>query len=205
MNRLFRVILVLCLPTIAVTAVLIWNTRASPRPSHETAVEEYVAYRRSTTIPTLTIKQYAQARLPQNFRPEMSKNSFGNAIYYRTTQRYYEAEAQVDVGVWPLTVTATTAPTPRDEAQTDASVRPLTMTATTVPTLTRTEYWGSSKPIPYPPNDLWCAQLSSSDPAAPKVVVAGLHQDIYNAEWIVHEVTDPATVLSKIGCEFSGQ
>ena len=50
-------------------------------------------------------------------------------------------------------------------------------------------------PMPYPPNDLWCAQLSSPDPAAPKVVLAGLHQDMYNAEWIVHEVTDPAAVL----------
>lgn len=182
MNRLFRVILVLCLPTIAVAAVLIWNNRANPRPSYEVAVEEYVGYRRLTSIPTLTIKQYVQARLPQNFRPDMSETSFGNSIYYVTNQRYDQRyNEKTDVGVWPLTATATT-----------------------VPTITRW-YDGPSKPMPYPPNDLWCAQLSSPDPAAPKVVVAGLHQDIYNAEWIVHEVTDPETVLSKVGCEFSGQ
>jgi hypothetical protein len=179
MNHLIRVILVLCLATIAVAILIIANNRANPRPSHEIAVEDYVAYRRATAFPSLTIKQYRQARIPQNFRPGMSKSTFGNAIYYRTTRRYYEAQA--DVGVWPLTVTATT-----------------------VPTLTRGGYWGG-KPMPYPPNDLWCAQLSSSDPGAPKVVLAGLHQDIYNAEWIVHEVTDPKTVLSDVGCEFSDQ
>jgi hypothetical protein len=69
----------------------------------------------------------------------------------------------------------------------------------------QTTGYGGVMPMPYPPNDLWCAQLSSPDPAAPKVVVAGLHQDIYNAEWIVHEVADPATVLPAIGCQFSAQ
>ena len=178
MNHLFRVILVLCLATSAVAVLIISNNRANPRLSHEVALEEYVAYQRATTLPTLTIRQYAQARLPQNFRPEMNKASFGNSIYYRTYQRY---NAHPDVSVWPLT-----------------------LTATTVPTLTRW-YGGPSKPMPYPPNDLWCAQLSSPDPAAPKVVVVGLHQDMYNAEWIVHEVTDPETVLAAVGCKFSTQ
>ncbi len=178
MNRLFRVILVLCLPTIAVAALIISNNRASPHPAYEAAAEEYVAYRRATTILTLTIKQYAQARLPQNFRSDMSKMSFGDSTYYRTDQRYAE---HANMSIWPLT-----------------------LTLTTVPTLTRTDYL-PSRPMPYPPNDLWCAQLSSPDPAAPKVVVVGLHQDIYNAEWIVHEVSDPETVLSTVGCRFSGQ
>jgi hypothetical protein len=181
MNHLIRVILVLCLATAAVAALIISNNHANPRPAHELAVEEYVAYRRSTTIPTLTIKQVVEARMPQNFRPDMSKISFGYSIYYETGQRYNE---RPNVNVWPITVSA----------------QPVTMTATTVLTLTR-----SGKPMPYPPNDLWCAQLSSPDPAAPKVVLAGLHQDMYNAEWIVHEVTDPDTVLPAIGCQFSTQ
>ena len=95
MNRLFRVILVLCLPTIAVAAVVISNNRANPRPSYVVAVEEYQPTATSAT-PTLTIKQYVQARLPQNFRPDMSKGSFGNSTYYRTHRRYYK---QADIGV----------------------------------------------------------------------------------------------------------
>ncbi len=57
-------------------------------------------------------------------------------------------------------------------------------------------------PLPYPPNDLWCVQLRSPDPAAPQVVVIALHQDIYNADWVMHEVTDPKTVLAAVGCKF---
>ena len=51
MNHLFRVILVLCLAAVAVAILIISNNRANPRPAHELAVEEYVAYRRATTIP----------------------------------------------------------------------------------------------------------------------------------------------------------
>jgi len=181
MNHLLRVVLVLCLAVVAVATLIISNNRANPRPSYQVALEQYVAYRRSTTIPTLTIQQVVQARLPQNFRAAMSKLSFGNAAYYATDRRYDQsADHLTDVGVWPATITATIVST-------------------------QTTGYGGSMPVPYPPNDLWCAQLSSPDLAAPKVVVAGLHQDIYNAEWIVHEVTDPDTVLSMIGCQFSAQ
>ena len=178
MNHLFRVILVLSLATVAVAILIIANNRANLRPAHEQAVEEYVAYRRATTNPALTITQYVHARLPQNFRRDMSRTSFGNATYYQTGQRY---DHRPDASSWPVTVTATT-----------------------VPTLTLMGY-GGGKPLPYPPNDLWCAQLSSSNPGAPKVVLAGLHQDIYNAEWIVHEVADPETVLATVGCKFPAQ
>jgi hypothetical protein len=104
----------------------------------------------------VVIKQYVQASLPQNFRSEMSKTSYGDTPYYITTHR------------------------------------------------TNPDYPGL-KPLPYPPNDLWCVQLKRTDPAAPQVVVIALHQDIYNADWVMHEVTDPATVLPTVGCEFSTQ
>lgn len=58
------------------------------------------------------------------------------------------------------------------------------------------------KPMPYPPNDLWCVKVISADPKAPKAIVVALHQDIYNADWVVHEVTDPAIVLPAVGCPF---
>jgi len=158
---------------------LISTNQANPRPSYLMAVEQYVTYRRSTTIPTLTIQQVVQARLPQNFRAEMSKLSFGNAAYYATDRRYDQSDDHLtDVGVWPAAITATIVST-------------------------QTTGYGGGMPMPYPPNDLWCAELSSADPGAPKVVLAALHQDIYNAEWVVHEITDPATVLPAVGCQFA--
>ena len=58
------------------------------------------------------------------------------------------------------------------------------------------------KPMPYPPNDLWCVKVISADPQAPQAVVVALHQDIYNADWVVHDVSDPETVLAAVGCPF---
>ncbi len=176
MNHLLRVVLVLSLPLIAIAILLTSSQQANPIPSYQMAANEYVSYRRAT-LPTLVIKQYIQARLPQNFRAEMSKTSFGHATYYGTQQRYNQ---QPDVKAWSSTITETT----------------------TI-SLTGHGSSGSSMPIPYPPNDLWCAQLSSSDPNAPTVILIALHQDIYNAEWIVHEVTDPDIVLPAVGCQFS--
>jgi hypothetical protein len=69
---------------------------------------------------------------------------------------------------------------------------------------TNTVYPGQ-KPLPYPPNDLWCVKVISADPQAPQAVVVALHQDIYNADWVVHEVTDPEAVLSAVGCQFTSQ
>lgn len=58
------------------------------------------------------------------------------------------------------------------------------------------------KPLPHPPNDLWCVKLKSTDPTATQVVVLALHQDIFNADWVMYEVTDPVTVLPAVGCPY---
>jgi hypothetical protein len=65
--------------------------------------------------------------------------------------------------------------------------------------------YAGSKPMPFPPNDLWCVKVISADPKVPQAIVVALHQDIYNADWVVHEVTDPEAVLSAVGCQFSAR
>jgi hypothetical protein len=63
-------------------------------------------------------------------------------------------------------------------------------------------------PLPFPPEDLWCALLQStaSDHEARWVVYIARHEDLYNAGWIVHEssrsLSDPllADDLASIGC-----
>ena len=178
MNRLLRVILVLSLPAMAIVALVISNKRANPGPSYASAVAAYAMFQRSTMSRPLTITQSAEARLPQNFQVSMSKASFGESVYYKTTNRYYGTNESSWAGVGMPTKT----PAP----VTAYDYRP-------------------TMPIPYPPNDLWCVQLTSPDPAVPKAILVALHQDIYNAEWIVHEVTDPEAVLAAVGCKFSAQ
>ncbi len=67
------------------------------------------------------------------------------------------------------------------------------------------DYIDSIKPLAYPPEDLWCVQLRSADPAIPKVVVFALHQDAYTAQWRVHKLNDVDAVLTAVGCQFSAQ
>ena len=153
MNRLFRVILVLALPVAAVLIIVLAGNRSGSSSSMGALVSGYVGPFLDRGV---AIGQYVQARLPQNFRAEMSTASYGNTPYYVTTHR------------------------------------------------SNPDYPGL-KPLPYPPNDLWCVKLKSADPTAPSVVVLALHQDIYNADWVMHEVTDPETVLAAVGCQFSRQ
>lgn len=178
MNRLVKIALVLFLPSVAVIVVMLSNSHPGQPDLRQQAVQAYAYYRGATPTQTLLIGQYIQARLPQNFQASMSKASFGNSVYYRTTNRYYGTDESSWVGV--------SLPTKTPDAVTKYEYRP-------------------TMPIPYPPNDLWCVQLTSPNPTIPKAILVALHQDIYNAEWIVHEMTDPATVLSAVGCQFSAQ
>lgn len=62
----------------------------------------------------------------------------------------------------------------------------------------------SRRAIPYPAVDLWCVYLEGNE--ALEVVYLALHEDMYNADWLVHEglapASDPLTAadLSELGC-----
>jgi len=45
----------------------------------------------------------------------------------------------------------------------------------------------TSRPIPYPPTEVWCVLLKLASEDAYSVVFANLHMDMYNAQWIIHE------------------
>jgi len=70
----------------------------------------------------------------------------------------------------------------------------------------------SRRPVPYPPTEVWCAVLDSgqggSGPShvTSRVIFVALHEDLYNAAWIVHEVEelplsrDLMVDLAELGC-----
>lgn len=59
--------------------------------------------------------------------------------------------------------------------------------------------------LPYPPEELWCVRLDLGEEGSSILVVA-LHQDLYGADWIVHELpgmwsgADIAAALANWGC-----
>jgi len=67
--------------------------------------------------------------------------------------------------------------------------------------------WGA-RPLPWPPVDLWCVRLQLDVPTSTTVVFVGEHQDIFNADLILHEPaaqTAPElnAMLARVGCDLS--
>ena len=68
---------------------------------------------------------------------------------------------------------------------------------------------GTGRPIPFPPADVWCVLVKQQNQSQPQVVFVALHQDLYNADWLVHE--PPADLspralsdrLAAIGCNLN--
>jgi len=67
----------------------------------------------------------------------------------------------------------------------------------------------TSPQIPFPPDEVWCSLVKtfSGDEETSWIIYIAKHQDLYNADWIVHEssynLTDPQVIdnLSTIGCD----
>jgi hypothetical protein len=69
------------------------------------------------------------------------------------------------------------------------------------------EYVGGSgrRPLPFPPEEVWCVLLAQAlqerdtGEATYSVVFVALHQDLYTADWVLHEVVDdlPAGALAE--------
>jgi hypothetical protein len=57
--------------------------------------------------------------------------------------------------------------------------------------------------IPYPPQDAWCAGFAAGDQTELNIVVIARHMDLYNSEWIVHTLADPAATTAAIGCRLN--
>lgn len=59
---------------------------------------------------------------------------------------------------------------------------------------------GGPRPLPYPPDEVWCVTLAATRGGTTTVFVAR-HVDLYNADWIIHEPAgNPAQVMAQIGC-----
>ena len=66
----------------------------------------------------------------------------------------------------------------------------------------------SSNPLPYPPVELWCAQLHPAGASAPLVLFIAQHEDLYNADWIVHQSSASSLAalnsdLEQLGCDLA--
>jgi hypothetical protein len=130
---------------------------------------------RSAVGQDVEIEQYVEANLPRHLQRDMVK-----AWVYRTTP--YSMTQPVPLGQ-PISATDLITSYPVENFAFNFNTRPL----------------------PYPPEDLWCVKLKSADPTVPGILLIAFHKDIYTASWVVHEPIDVEAVLAEVGCQFSTQ
>ena len=143
--------------------------------------DRYLNFINSTSSEVFTIHTIAKARQPWNFTPEMSQISIGESAYYQTD--FYYDDKPSDYDNFPIV--------PAE-----------------IPD-------GSLIPLPYPPKELWCIFLetkksSESNNSSEETifVVVALHQDLYNADFVIHEIASKSQneinyqILAAVECEY---
>lgn len=64
----------------------------------------------------------------------------------------------------------------------------------------------SGRPLPFPPERLWCVIADPGSLQARRLLFVALHQDLYNADWLVHEPPPSASdaelsaAIDALGC-----
>ncbi len=179
MGRILGIIVALCVPA-AVVLGLAWSTSRPGLPvDPQAALDQYLAYKHTQGYPAATAQQVQRAPHPRNFTAAMSRASFGAGVYYQVSYAYQPAAT-----AYPYFY--------------NASISITTSVGLTPMADTRRDL----RPLPYPPEDIWCIWLRPAEAGAPPVVLVALHQDWANAAWQVHELSGEtqAEVLAAVGC-----
>jgi hypothetical protein len=179
MRRISGILLALFM--LATILFVLVPTLSSERSLPVGAQARLNAYLRNpSTFPTqsLSVHRFIQASRPWNFTPQMSAATWGDSAYYRTTHGYWVTPVSTSFLLWG-------SPT--------RSVDNLTYAG------------GGPRPLPFPPIELWCVLLRQEGQASPVIVLLALHEDLYNADWILHEPSGDAQAvaahLAQVGCE----
>ncbi len=123
-----------------------------------------------------SIARASAATRPERFTGEMSSGTFGHSVHYALLHNYRAAAQPVR---WPL------------------NARPLNDLG---------RGYAGCRPLPCPPEELWCVRPDSVDPSADIVLVA-LHVDLSNADWVIHELPvawsagERGSMLGELGCK----
>ena len=161
MRRLW-VLLAVTLAFISVIVALeLVASNSQPPGDVRSAAQQYVQYVNASQPASVSqqgsasVQGIVRAARRQAFTPAMSKASFADSAYYRTTY------GRQDLASGRLAVSTLSGP----------------------------------RPIPYPPKELWCVQLSDG-----QIIFVAQHRDLYNADWILHEPVDGTESAQKVGC-----
>jgi hypothetical protein len=171
----------------------LWIANKLTTPPWKSELNQYIAFKVSPADPPITIQRTIQAGQPWKFSTEMSAGSYSDCFYFSTTYCYNTNMFQ----------SATPFPLPPDDVGGVLLIKSARGGETS---------WNeflSTTPLLFPPDDLWCALVKTSARGEDLswVVYIAKYQDLYNADWIVHEssksIADPLlrVDLANIGCD----
>ena len=144
-------------------------------------LDRYLQYKNADISGGYRVVSAVEARAPWNFTPEMSVLTLGESMHYQTDIDYSDEMPD----------------------QEDENV------------LSEGASSGHLIPLPFPPEEIWCVFLAGEDvldedglvEAATDLVLVALHQDLYNADYILHEIADGSQagtaggVARSVGCD----
>ncbi|MCU0522285.1 MAG: hypothetical protein MUF84_16520 [Anaerolineae bacterium] len=186
MPRYGLVIVVAGLSAMLVGSLLVGVTLGPGRrpETWETALQRHLAFKASGSGESWQVAMSEYATSSVHFDRKMSRVSYGTGTHYQ-----------------PQVVYQTMTPIPSDTRVVSAGAVSTSTGGGLFPPI-------GGRPLPYPPDEVWCLLLTQEPPGATlELVYVALHMDLYNAEWAVHEVGtapfDDAVFsgLKTIGCE----
>jgi hypothetical protein len=179
-----RKVLLLAIPLIVMMALGFTFTliNVNQPQAWQGELDRYLRYKNASPSAKYEMKAVVKASKPWNLSADMSKATFGESVYYQTDYRYSVELPHQDT---------------------------LGLIAGNHPN-------GSLMPLPYPPEKAWCVfgesrinpDNSPDGAETTSLVLIGLHQDLYNADIIIHETYAGSQdqviekILESIGCEF---
>ena len=178
MKRTWPVLTTLVVAVVLIVGLAIALAHSPGRDTEtwEDITESYIKHRGWVLGQQVTVEQAVKARIPDNFTQEVNFHTYGDAPHYYAvdeTSGSYKSTRPVPYPASNLT---------KETTLSTYSNNPNSYTTGA----TSGGYIGS-RPIPYPPTEVWCVLLKLSSEDTYFVVFANLHQDMYNAQWIVHE------------------
>jgi hypothetical protein len=146
-------------------------------------LNRYLQYKNANASWEYEVLFTVEAGSPWNVNTEMSSLSFGESMHYQTDLGYGDDSSDPDT---PSTVLEA----PRN---------------------------GHLMALPFPPEEVWCVLLGREDNLEPhqltdeavELILVALHQDLYNADYIIHEIAGGSDakrfseVVRAIDCEMN--
>ena len=149
----------------------------------QATLNRYLVHLRQVGRPA-TLLEMRFAGNPRSFTRALSGPTFGDGVYYGVS--YTDAGAVVNANA------------PRAAATSVLDGMSVTYTSGIEPVAS----YGSQRPMPYPPEEIWCVRLQPEAGGAPEAVLLARHEDLYNGSWAVHELPPEtgAQTLAQVGC-----